>query len=256
MSDYLTQLITRSLDIDAVVRPRPMPLFAPERAVAQTVFKPERLAEETTLESLPMRPLQRSPTATSPIFDMPMQAEQSEQPPRDVIATPRHRAVQPPSLVVEPSADEAQPSEVVAPRRQPALVMPQPLSSLTAQTTPALPTSTSEKPPRGYVALQSQMTLALSAPRDVQPQFLAHSSLLMAQPPLKSISPSIQPTRRAMPPAVVPQPATAETTIHVTIGRVEVRATLAPAPATKLTRASAPVMSLDEYLRARSGDQR
>jgi hypothetical protein len=43
--------------------------------------------------------------------------------------------------------------------------------------------------------------------------------------------------------------------IHVTIGRIEVRAALPPTP---VKRASPPTstMSLEEYLRSRSGDRR
>lgn len=41
-------------------------------------------------------------------------------------------------------------------------------------------------------------------------------------------------------------------TIHVTIGRVEVRATPPPSPPQKEKRSRAPVMSLDEYLRQRA----
>lgn len=52
---------------------------------------------------------------------------------------------------------------------------------------------------------------------------------------------------RSAPPA---QPA-----IHVTIGRIEVRATPAPAPAPRKP-ATAPVMSLDEYLKMRNGGRR
>jgi hypothetical protein len=47
-------------------------------------------------------------------------------------------------------------------------------------------------------------------------------------------------------------PPRAETTIHVSIGRVEVRATPAP-PARERTQAASPVMSLEQYLRTRAG---
>lgn len=45
-------------------------------------------------------------------------------------------------------------------------------------------------------------------------------------------------------------------TINVTIGRVEVRATQAPAPAQRRAETAAPRMSLDDYLRRRSGEVR
>jgi hypothetical protein len=45
-------------------------------------------------------------------------------------------------------------------------------------------------------------------------------------------------------------------TIHVTIGRIEVRATPAPASAPPSRPKPAPTMSLDDYLRQRNGGSR
>lgn len=47
----------------------------------------------------------------------------------------------------------------------------------------------------------------------------------------------------------------AATTVHVSIGRIEIRATASPAPNRK-TSVRSPAMSLDEYLRKRNGGQR
>jgi hypothetical protein len=44
-------------------------------------------------------------------------------------------------------------------------------------------------------------------------------------------------------------------TVHVTIGRIEVRATPPPVPPPK-QRTTPPVMSLDDYLRQRDGGRR
>ena len=54
-------------------------------------------------------------------------------------------------------------------------------------------------------------------------------------------------------PPDVPAP---ERSIHVTIGRVEVRATLPASLRSQTPRTSAPIMSLDEYLRERAGGSR
>jgi hypothetical protein len=50
-----------------------------------------------------------------------------------------------------------------------------------------------------------------------------------------------------------PQLASPAPTIHVTIGRIEVRATPPPVSAQSKSRPAAPVMSLDDYLRQRGG---
>jgi len=45
---------------------------------------------------------------------------------------------------------------------------------------------------------------------------------------------------------------TIEPTIHVTIGRIDVRAVAPTAPTHRRERDASPVMSLDEYLRTRA----
>lgn len=78
-----------------------------------------------------------------------------------------------------------------------------------------------------------------------------------APPPGAALRPQIA----VMPPARSPRPlahrleetAMTQPTIHVTIGRVEVRATPPPAPSQKKGPSKPAVMSLDEYLRQRNG---
>jgi len=60
-------------------------------------------------------------------------------------------------------------------------------------------------------------------------------------------------TRPVTRPPGNPAPAPA---INVTIGRVEVRATLAPQRASQAPRAASPIMNLEEYLRQRAGGNR
>ena len=52
---------------------------------------------------------------------------------------------------------------------------------------------------------------------------------------------------------IAPPASNSMPTVQVTIGRIEVRATPPPAPLPKTRRPTPPVMSLDEYLRQRSG---
>jgi hypothetical protein len=62
-----------------------------------------------------------------------------------------------------------------------------------------------------------------------------------------------QPSQNLTGPAGSPE---ATPTVHVTIGRVEVRATPPPNPPQKVQRNRAPIMSLDEYLRQRTQESR
>jgi hypothetical protein len=65
------------------------------------------------------------------------------------------------------------------------------------------------------------------------------------------------PAARIIPAPVATAPRMSEPTIHVTIGRVEVRATPPPAPSRPRAQITAPpVMTLEEYLRRRSSESR
>jgi hypothetical protein len=74
---------------------------------------------------------------------------------------------------------------------------------------------------------------------------------IVAQPPLPAIQPRV--VRAAPQRSPLPAPARAqETTVHVSIGRIEVRAT-PHAAEPRRDAAASPVMSLGEYLSSRSG---
>ncbi len=86
-------------------------------------------------------------------------------------------------------------------------------------------------------------------PRPEPPPAQASPATIVAAP---EVIPYLEPV--APPRSQTPAPE-AGPSVQVTIGRVEVRATPAPA-APKKTRSRPPVMSLDEYLRQRSGGDR
>jgi hypothetical protein len=93
---------------------------------------------------------------------------------------------------------------------------------------------------------ESQPTSKPADPRPEPPLAQDRLAPIGATP---EIVPYLEPVAPARTQALAPE---AGPTIHVTIGRVEVRATPAPA-ARKRTRSRPPVMSLDDYLRQRSG---
>jgi hypothetical protein len=287
MNDYLTQLVTYGLDTGAVVRPRPTPLFAPDRATVRPEFETEIALEEPTVAPI-SRPIHRL-AAQAPL-DMPhTQAERPPLAPGSLEATSLRRLA-PPAPIDTPD-DVAQPAETIAPRLWPAQAALQPSSPpAAAHIEPPHTPSASDTPPRDGAdrsvwpapaapalviervvvsepphpadaprpappSLVVAQPRVAPAPADIQPR--PHAPLTLDQLPINPRSASMQSARRSIPPSAAPQPATtAEPTIHVTIGRVEVRATPQPAPAAKPTSAAAPTMSLDEYLRARDGGRR
>jgi hypothetical protein len=76
----------------------------------------------------------------------------------------------------------------------------------------------------------------------------------VAPPPIRPAASRSERARRDDPFQREPAPH-AETTVHVSIGRIEVRAAVAP-PRRERAKAASPVMSLEEYLRTRAGHAR
>jgi hypothetical protein len=86
-----------------------------------------------------------------------------------------------------------------------------------------------------------------------------HSISVSAKPPTTPVSPLPQPAARApalpvrISPAIALKTAAQEPTIHVTIGRVEIRATTASPAPSRPARPAAPKLNLEDYLRSRAG---
>jgi hypothetical protein len=72
---------------------------------------------------------------------------------------------------------------------------------------------------------------------------------------VRAVSPRPPPSR-PLPAPRSPKNTPAPPSINVTIGRVEVRATLPPRAPSQAPRASSPIMNLEEYLRQRAGGNR
>jgi hypothetical protein len=86
------------------------------------------------------------------------------------------------------------------------------------------------------------------APSVFGPQYLIPAS---AQPPTTRTT--IQPVRKS---PDIPRNARQEPTIHVTIGRVEIRATTTAPPASRTARPAGPKLDLEQYLKSRGGPNR
>jgi len=95
---------------------------------------------------------------------------------------------------------------------------------------------------------RAEKTIELIAPERDADRELTHARNVHAVSQRSSSPRPLAPGRQPKNLPVAPS-------INVTIGRVEVRATLPPTPS-KTTRSSAPILSLDEYLRQRAGGGR
>jgi hypothetical protein len=174
----------------------------------------------------------------------PQSAPRETPPTTNSTFRPSAPTVAPPSNVIERTTivslpPEIQPALAPTPERivieRPALVEPQPAAKA------------SQPAPAPQIVAQPP---AAQAARDPQPA-PARAPLIMPQPSITVIQ-----ARPALPAASQPTAAPSEPIIHVTIGRIEVRATPAPAPAARPKSAPTSATSLDEYLRQRNGGRR
>jgi hypothetical protein len=81
---------------------------------------------------------------------------------------------------------------------------------------------------------------------------LTNLETLDGSPPYASSFRTPRANRRSTQPNSLPQPTAPEPEIHVSIGRIEVRA-VADAPASRRAQPATPVMGLEEYLRKVKG---
>lgn len=148
---------------------------------------------------------------------------------------------------------------VAAPGIQPTVIMPSPIESLLAPV-PTMPGSGDQR------SLRKESSALASPVAPVMPEMplkehrnrrsgqdavslshIADRSLTVAQPVAPLARGRTQSKRTFGPPQQEPEPS-----IHVTIGRVEVRAEVSGQAPRRAERTSSPVMSLEEYLQRRA----
>jgi len=262
MSDYLFHLAARSLDSTQSVQPRLASRFeSASRAAGAAVDWPMNIASEVTdvgapqdvpVESRarPVAPQETWPSAHAPVrpsdaLDSRRPAETASntpgQPARlarrklpDQLASPRERpaaqtdamdgpAARPPGLGRRPHAWEG--------------TGPRPIQPATREAAPHNVPDPIEIP-RAARLWDTPAPATSNLASNVAP----FSAAILARPQVK-------PVARA-PKELVETPAPQ---VHVTIGRIEVRAAPPPPQPARPARASSPVMSLDEYLKQRRG---
>ena len=263
MRDFLDNLIDRHADVAPQIKPRLPSIFEPavSRGGLDLAVKEEATTPEET------ETLRQPPRAAQPV-GLPTVAE-----PVRPIASPA------PTVPVE----EEKPSVKVGlnkpvfslSQREPELneTFPEPSATLIApvmgrvrhahqeermeHTSPNLKATAKEQPPvkeslnRPVFSLSPRETPTLPPPLQGRSekgvrglnQGLVNPSTPLIAPVIPSMAGPERPVSR-------PEPV-----INVTIGRIEVRATVSPQRQTPKTESRTPVMGLEEYLRRRSGGQ-
>lgn len=228
MSDFLSQLVERSLAGSSAVRPQLGSIFEPPANEGGTFF-----ASEENREAAVIPPSRDGSDRTSRVESLwqaapNVQVEMEAAPPLFVLAAP------------EATAPALQPAQRAAPvaKEQPAK-KDQPETEIIArgEAAPEL----HEIRFRKVIDLIRRETPAqreLPALREMRRSFESRASFRLSAVPAEKHE--------------VPAPPS----INVTIGRVEVRATLPREKAPEKARAPVPSMSLEKYLRERAGGNR
>jgi hypothetical protein len=287
MSDYLSNLVDRSLDRVDVIQPRLPSLFEPAQGIGSPMAglwqQPEpttEVIEQSVPEARNPYPVTRKSSPVARIFDRVVARRSAESVINPNLPSLSSQTVeiersQPASAQVG-SVDRPEPTSVPGSDLQPLSWQPQIVDRQIAAGNVSIeqpeistqPTLDREQPIERSINNPDRSpklnptAISVQNPLDrIEPSPLPTDLTPSQNPPLlgqmmerttmeqlRSIVPAIQPEVVSNPiPAPVP-------TIQVTIGRIEVRATTAPAtPAATTARSKPPVMSLDEYLHQRGG---
>jgi hypothetical protein len=279
MSDYLGNLIARTVSPAAAVRPRLPSIFEPVPATREAKRGPEfeqaRFVEQPpiTQPSEKLAPMPLSiPTPRQSVLREPEQTVPEFSRPRKILETSQESEPTPPPTSIGRQYTPREPARISS-RREDRKLSPEPLAPVQPRIfRRAAPTLREDKPSN---SIRRTSDVIKSPLRDVIPsashEVSAREERRPSQPSVASkavVVPELRkhellkwsavrpvvPTIRSLPaiPPPAPAAATAPPTISVTIGRVEIRA-MSPAPATPRARPkSAHVLSLEEYLRRRA----
>lgn len=245
-------------EIDALDEQRrnPAQQIAPRSVIGPPDEPPAPTVERARPAQLQIEPAARSePHHAVPAAEAPQMIERlSAAPPTSPIRQPAERS-QPPRTTMRAEVDQlvstpdvAPSSKSIAPRpavdQQPAATAPSARSLVTAQPVDL------HAPDRSTVLVPvADERHAPSVERQTNTTQAERPALVVREPSM----PRIQPAQRAPePPAAQPAPQ-----IHVSIGRIEVRAVTTPPAATPPPKPTpTPHISLDDYLRSQNGDRR
>ena len=325
MSDFLENLVARSLSDARTVRPQVLSIFEPPPANSGAIFRGSTAPEQPIVEhemenptaerlgqlqSLWRGTVEQGAMAVDPLLPHSAPSEKTQgrvagdpitvTPPSHAEPLPSGRSETLPGAVTRKRAgvarvtideisglkpanandslDEGAPAHSVrATRPEPRLRTDEPAKSPPTRPfanlfTPVKPEGKRSDPRPAVIEKEITGTIIREhhvhdepAPaRETQTAQLRPASgtrIVPAQQPKALSFAPIVPASIIVSPRVLPTPphdedATEAPPVHVTIGRVEVRATLPPPVPSPPQAASAPVMSLDEYLRQRAAGGR
>jgi hypothetical protein len=270
MNDFLDNLVTRSLGLAEVVRPRPLSLFEPLQPTGPFAADHFSLDQDGEPSSgvEPIRPASSVPDAQLP------EAPPASREPRRVGEDRRKgEDRREGEALAEPPPDPPSPDSVQVARRsasgfaqlliphQP--MMPAPVAGI-AEMRVVSPVTT---PADRQVPRETAQVIATDQAAPEHPA--APPEALMPPPPSRTllVAPAIAPRpgerqsseirlsdRAAVPPSSPEAAAQTAPTIKITIGRVDVRAVMPERPASRpVPQRRSPAVSLEEYLKRRSG---
>jgi len=253
MSDYLGNLIARTVSPAVAVRPQLPSIFEPAPATRETVSWPE-FEQESFVEQPPvtgppekLAPVPLSiPTSRQSLLGEPRQTVPDISPAKEIL-----KATQEPERVPRATSTSESVEPRIFPRADPTLREAEPSDSAGRRS------DIIKSPLLDAVASASHAVNAREETGRLQPA-VALKPLVMPEPPERELPArsdvqAIVPTIRPSPPIapLPPATATAAPTVNVTIGRVEVRAV--PPPAQQRAKPKpAMVLSLEDYLRQRA----
>jgi hypothetical protein len=276
MSDFLTSLIQRQEKPAGLVQPRIPSLFetaGPRLAPEMNVREESREIESAPSrhDDAPVRTAESAPAARTPIHqDSPQPSHADAVQPQSPTTILRNRPV------VEIAEETVQAPFAMPARRD---VVPHETNADTPSSPPFAPPADAASPRIAPVSAQresmieppAQKTVRVESTIEIRPQAITPSPAPFAPetprlqapfqapdapravtPPQPVISPA-QPARTAAPRQTpMPTPHQAEPVIHVTIGRIEVRAVEEREARPRKREAASPVMTLDDYLKSRA----
>jgi len=281
MSDYLTRLIERSLGLPPQIEPLIAPIHGPSSQMLSEPVETSAAFEsgpgakiETSLQDTPPEnPPPRSSTSL-PESRAEHRVERKDDRPDPIQSRPKvpphetFSASRPQPLeITGASAPAPTPTlsswatSIVSKERNQIVVQPEVVSHVNPATAPTVSSSqSSPKEPLGVhvsrpapPASRLETSLPTPSAKLVKTKTVSKDkNQIVIQPDLSSpLKPPATPAVSLLQPSPKEPPA-----IHVTIGRVEVRAMMPAAQVKPPPERSAPKMSLDDYLRSRNGGQR